>query len=398
MYPKVTLKAEREATVRGGHPWIFSGAVARAEEAVRDGGLVSVFGEGGHFLGHGYFNGRSAIRVRLLTREPGRAIDAAFWRERLERALALRRAWFAEAETDAFRLVNGEGDGLPGLICDRYADCLVVQFHTLGIEAQREPILAALRELARPETLVERSDLEVRRKEGLLPAAVRVLAGELDPGGVLVREHGLRFRVDLLGGQKTGFFLDQRENRRAAGGLAQGRRVLNCFAYTGGFTLAALRGGAAEAVSVESSAAALERLAEHLALNGLAGAPHRVVRGDAGEFLEQSLEQGARYDLIVLDPPAFVKHRAAMQSGLKAYRRLNRLALRLLPPGGILVSASCSSHVGAGEWESLVYSAARMEGRTVQVLRESFHPVDHPVLLQCPEGRYLKCLFLRALD
>ena len=398
MYPKVTIKAERDAAVRGGHPWVFSGAVERAEPGIEDGHLVSVVGAGGHFLGHGYFNGQSAIRVRILSREPDRAIDAAFWRDRVERAMALRRGWFDDARCNAYRLINGEGDGLPGLVADRFGDCLVVQFHTLGMETQREAVLGALRPALRPAAIVERSDLEVRRKEGLTPTPPRLLEGTLPAGGAEIVENGLRYRVDPLAGQKTGFFLDQRENRAAAGRLAKGRRVLNAFAYTGGFTLAALQGGAAEVVSVESSAPALEALQANLALNNLGGAGHESVCADVGDYLEQAVQTDRRFDLAILDPPAFVKQRGGLEAGLKAYRRLNRSALRLLAPGGILVTASCSNHVSVEEWEGLVFMAARTEGRSMQVLRESFHPLDHPVLLQCPEGRYLKCLFVRALD
>jgi 23S rRNA (cytosine1962-C5)-methyltransferase len=316
----------------------------------------------------------------------------------VESAAALRRAWFRDAECDAYRVVNGEGDGLPGLVADRFSRCLVVQFHTLGMETHREPLLAALRAALGPAVLVERSDLEVRRKEGLEPVPPRVLEGDLPEGGVEIVENGLRYRVDPLGGQKTGFFLDQRENRFSVSGLANGRRVLNAFAYTGGFTLAALRGGASEVVSVESSAPALEALKTNLALNGLEAAAHQAVCADVGDTLEQSVGAGERFGMVILDPPAFVKQRAGLDAGLKAYRRLNRLALRLLGPGGILVTSSCSSHVSAQEWESLVFLAARTEGRTAQVLRESFHAIDHPVLLQCPEGRYLKSLFVRMLD
>jgi len=398
MYPKVILKAERDAAVRGGHPWVFSGAVERADADLEDGSLVSVFGAGGHFLGHGYYNSRSAIRVRILSREPERAIDEGFWRHRVRQAVELRRGWFDEARCNAYRLVNGEGDGLPGLIADRFAGCLVVQFHTLGMESQREAVLQALREEAGPGSIVERSDLEVRRKEGLHPTPPRLLEGALPEGRVEIVENGLRYRVDPLAGQKTGFFLDQRENRAAVARISAGRRALNAFAYTGGFTLSALQGGAVEVVSVESSAPALEALRANLKLNGRENAAHSAECADVGDYLEQAARDSRRFDLVILDPPAFVKQRAGLDSGLKAYRRLNRLALRLLGPGGVLVTASCSSHVSTQDWEGLVFMAARTEGRTAQVLRESFQALDHPVLLQCPEGRYLKCLFVRTLD
>jgi 23S rRNA (cytosine1962-C5)-methyltransferase len=398
MYPKVTLKSERDSAVRGGHPWVFSGAVERADSGIGDGDLVSVVGAGGHFLGHGYFNGRSAIRVRILSREPEREIDGGFWRERVERAVALRRGWFDDTRCNAYRLINGEGDGLPGLVADRFGACVVVQFHTLGMETRRDAVLGALRDALMPGAIVERSDLEVRRKEGLTPTPPRLLEGELPSGGVEIVENELRYRVDPLAGQKTGFFLDQRENRAAVGRLAAGRRVLNAFAYTGGFTLAALRGGATEAISVESSAPALAALQVNLALNGLDAGSHQSVGADVGDYLEQAVQSSRRFDLVILDPPAFVKQRAGLESGLKAYRRLNRQALHLLSPGGILVTACCSSHVSVEDWEGVVFMAARTEGRSMQVLRESFHPLDHPVLLQCPEGRYLKCLIVRALD
>lgn len=402
MYPKVTLKSGRAGAVSAGHPWVFSGAVESVEPEAEDGGVVTVAGPGGHFIGHGYYNSQSSIRVRVFSRREDETIDRDFWRERFRQAIGLREAHFDPERTDAYRLVNAEGDRLPGLVVDRYADCVVVQVHTLGMETQREAWLPELEALTGPACLVERSDLTVRKREGLRPLPPRILSGSLpvslDGGGLAIRENGLRYRVDLLGGQKTGFYLDQRDNRATVGAMANGRRVLNGFAYTGGFSIAALHGGASHVTSVETSAPALALLEENLRLNGLDATAHRAVNGGVVPFLEQGGIAGERYDLIVLDPPAFVKHRPALQAGLKGYRRLNRLALRLLPPGGILATASCSSHVTAGEWEDLVRSALREEGRSAQLLQATGHPLDHPVHLDCPEGRYLKCLFLRLLD
>lgn len=398
MYPRVTLKAGRDGAVQSGHPWVFSGAVEAVSPEAADGGLVTVEGAGGHFLGHGYYNGRSSIRVRVLTRQPRQAIDEGFWRQRLARALSLREGWFDPAVTDGYRWVNGEGDGLPGLVVDRYGPHLVAQFHTLGMEARRETLLALLDELASPESVVERSDLSVRRMEGLAPRAARMLAGEVPAEGWPVRENGLSYRVDPLHGQKTGHYFDQRDNRALVERLAGGRRVLDAYAYTGGFTLAALRGGAAEVVSVESSAGALQRLRGNLERNGLDAGRHRAACADVAAYLEADAPREGPFGMIVLDPPAFVKHRGALTTGLRAYRRLNRNALRLLASGGVLVTASCSAHVAPEAWEGVLTSAARSAGRTVQVLQETLHPLDHPVQPPCWEARYLTCLFARVGD
>ena len=386
------LKPGREKPVRNGHPWIFSGAVERIVGYEQPGQTADVYSHDGQFLGRGYVNTRSQIVCRLLTREQ-EPIGRDFFAARIRRAYSLRRE-FLSPFTDAFRIVNSEGDFLPGLVVDAYANGLVCQFLTAGMERWRGTVLGILQELLSPDFIFERSDSAARREEGL-PLKKGLLSGEI-PEELFITEYGIQILVDVAGGQKTGFFLDQRENRQLVRAFAQGRSVLDCFSYTGGFSLAAARGGAREVTAVDASAAALKTLQENFERNGFdQNFPLRVVQGDVFEILRR---ETAKYDLIVLDPPSFARSRAQVQKAARGYKDINLLAFHRLNPGGLLFTFSCSHFVDARLFRQIVFAAAADAGRRVQVLRVLGHDADHPVSMFHPEGDYLKGLLLRAAD
>lgn len=393
---RIFLRAGKEKPVRLRHPWLFSGAIARIEDEATDGDVVEVVSAGGEWLARGYLNRRSQITVRLLTWEAGEQIDRYFWQRQLERALTSRAPLSADPATTAYRLVHAESDGLPGLVVDRYGDWLAAQFLTLGIERQKATIVELLMELARPRGIIERSDVAVRHKEGLEPRC-GLLAGEAPPPLVEVQEHGHRFVVDIAAGQKTGFYLDQRENRRRVAAYAAGRAVLNGFAYTGAFAVYALAAGARHVTNVESSTEALELAERNLALNGFD--PDRQaeqIAGNVFEVLRGFREAGRRFDLVILDPPKFAETKGQVEAATRGYKDINLLALQLLPPGGVLATFSCSGLVSEDLFQKVIFGASVDAGRDVQVLERLGQPPDHPVLLSFPEGAYLKGFICRV--
>lgn len=397
-YAPVRLKPGRDKPVRQGHPWIFSGAIESIAGSAADGDLVDVFDAAGHWLATGYLNRRSQIQVRLLTWEP-EPIDAEFWRKRLAQALALRAALPDLQATTCLRLVNAENDGLPGLTVDRYGDYLVMQAGTLAIDQRKGQLAATLLELTGCKGVVERSEMGVRKQEGLLPAA-GVLKGEAPGGPIEVEEHGLHFLVDLVHGQKTGFYTDQRSNRRRVAAYCRGRRVLNAFAYTGAFGVHALAAGAVHVTQVDSSVDALEMAETNLRLNGFdPDVTADAVAGDVFALLREwrSDPNGPRFDLIVLDPPKFAQNQGQVERALRGYKDINLLALQLLAPGGILATFSCSGLVSADLFQKVVFGAAIDAGRDLQILEWLRQSVDHPVAITFPEGEYLKGLICRAL-
>jgi 23S rRNA (cytosine1962-C5)-methyltransferase len=389
---RVILKKGREGPFIRGHPWIFSGAIA-ALEGDRDGaGPCAVYDSAGQWIAAGLYNPRSQIRVRLLTWKE-EAIDKDFLARRLARAARLREETVAPL-TNAYRVVNGEGDLLPGLVVDRYGDFLVCQFLTAGMEALRDQVTAALRERFPQAGIYERSEGGVREEEGLEPRT-GIVAEPEPPERLAIEEHGLKFWVDIRAGQKTGFFLDQRDNRALVGKLAAGRRVLNAFAYSGAFSAYAARGGAAEVVSVETSRAALELARLNLEANGLAAAGADFVRADAFAYLKRCERE---FEMVILDPPSLAPRRADVESAAGGYKFLNLHALRLLRPGGFLLTFSCSQHLSWERFQKIVGGAASDLGRRVQILKKLSPPPDHPVGLHHPEGEYLKGLLLAVLE
>ena len=387
---RVTLQPGRERPVRAGHPWIFSRAIASGLEGAEPGEPVEVRSAGGAFVAAGYGNPRTSIAVRVLTLEE-EPVDARLVRRRVDEALALRRATLPAALA-AHRILNGEGDRLPGVVADRYGDFVVCQFLTAGAARLVPAVVEALQETLAPAGIYERSEGGVRAEEGI-PGARGVLAGIEPPPRIVIEENGARFLVDVLHGQKTGFFLDQREGRACVRALAAGRRVLNTFAYTGGFAIAAGLGGATKVVSVESSRPALELADAAWNENRLDPAAAEFVQADVFEYLHGTRD---RFDLVVLDPPPFVRRRRDVDAGLRGYRDVNLQAFRHLAPGGWLFTSSCSQHLSRAAFREVVAAAAADAGRQPVIVAELGHPPDHPVAVAHPEGEYLKSLVLRA--
>jgi len=392
-YPEVKLKPGRERRVAEGHPWVFSGAVASHPPSVEPGEMVDVVGADGAFVARGYYNPSSSIPVRVLTRDPEQAIDREFVADRLRDAYRLRRQWLDGKTTDAYRIVNGESDFLPGLIVDRYADFLVVQFHTLGVDRLKETVVQTLLEVVGPTGIYERSDVGTRRPEGLTAFPVGLLAGDEPPELLEICENRVRFWVDLRGGQKTGFFLDQRENRLAAQGFARGREVLNAFSYSGGFSVYAARGKAKCVTSVDVSERAVDLARRNLELNRFDAAQHPCVAENVFDYLKACRGREQTFDMVIVDPPAFVKTQEALGRAVRAYISLNRRAIEVLRPGGILVTASCSTQVDYETFCTVVRHASSAAGRELRIVRTHLQAVDHPVSSAFPEGRYLKCLY-----
>ncbi len=394
--PTITLKPGREKSVRNRHPWLFSGAIQRIDRDALDGDVVDVHSDIGQWLARGYLNRRSQIQVRLLTWDAHETVDEGFWRSRLQQAIAGRAALAADPHTDAYRLVHAESDRLPGLVVDRYGDWLAVQALTLGIERVKPLLARLLVELCQPAGIVERSDVDVREKEGLRPL-VGMLHGQPPAGPVEILEHGQRFLVDLLGGQKTGFYLDQRENRRRTAAYCQGGRVLNAFSYSGGFAVYALAAGAQHVVNLDSSVEALDLAERNLALNGFdPDVQAEGVAGDVFQVLRDWRAAGERFDVVILDPPKFAHSQQQVDRAARAYKDINLLGMHLLRPGGVLAAFSCSGLVSADLFQKILFGASVDAGRTVQVIERLSQGPDHPLLLSFPEGDYLKGLVCRV--
>jgi 23S rRNA (cytosine1962-C5)-methyltransferase len=389
--PRLVLRKNQDRRVRGGHPWVFSNEVAEVQGAPADGDLVEVVDFRGAFLGRAYYNRRSLICARLITR--GRdEVDEAFFVRRIERALKLRETVYPGAA--AARLVYGESDQLPGLVVDRYGDWLAVQVLTLGIEVRAALVRAALEQVLRPRGVMRIADSALRALEGL-PLERGVWWGEV-PERIEVALDGLTLEVDLHRGQKTGLYLDQRENRRRAEARARGQRVLDLFCYQGEWALHAARGGAAEVLAVDSSAPALEAARRNAERNGLA---ERITfrQGDCFDIVRELERKGERFGMVILDPPALIKSRSHLAGGARAYREINRAAMGLLAEGGTLISCSCSHHLEDPLFRQVLIEAARAARRPFRVLDWTAEAPDHPQLLAVPETHYLKCAVLQAI-
>lgn len=392
------LKPGREKPVGNRHPWIFSGAVRSVEGDPEPGELTDVFSAGGEWLAVAYYNPHSQIRARILSWEENATIDEGWWRKRLAEALARRTALSLEPETNAYRLVNAEADRLPGLVVDGYGDYLAIQCLTLGIDRRKELLIRLLAELAQPAGIVERSDVGVRKKEGLTEVA-GVRFGKRPPGELIVRENGFKFGADLLEGHKTGLYLDQRENRALLGErrFVQEKTVLNAFAYTGGFAIYAAAGGAGTITNLDSSADALDLAERNMALNGYERPEDEYVAGDAFDVLRHYRDSDRTFDVIVLDPPKFAYSQRDVQAACRGYKDLNWLAFRLLRPGGYLATFSCSGLVSADLFQKVVFGAVVDAGRDAQILYQLNQAPDHPILLTFPESAYLKGFLLQVV-
>jgi 23S rRNA (cytosine1962-C5)-methyltransferase len=375
-----------------GHPWVFSNEIASDLGTYEPGSLVDVYTHGGRLVGRGYINPRSLITVRILSRRR-EVIDSDFFHSRLAAAMQRRERLFPGVQS--YRLVYSEGDLLPGLIVDRYQDHLVLQTLTLGMELRTEAICEALERLVQPQAIVARNDVGIRTLEGL-PHEKKVLRGSLETP-VEVWESDIRFRVDAWEGQKTGFYLDQRENRCTLQPLLAGERVLDAFCYTGAWALHAARAGAREVVGVDESAKAIRWATEQAKDNGL-DQVCQFTPSDVFDFLKEADTRHERFDCIILDPPAFVKSRSKVREGLEGYWEINRRAMRLVKPGGYLITCSCSYHVDPDTFRTTLSRAARAARRTVVLLEMRSQARDHPVLLPLSESAYLKCAVLMCAE
>lgn len=394
-YPTASLKPHRDESLASGHLWIFSGALQQPPHWIELGGLVDVKSAKGQFVARGYYNPRTDIAIRILTHDHNEAIDTDFLRRHIRRAMKLRQAFDPE-QTNTYRLINAEGDLLPGLVVDRYAEVLVAQIHTAGMEHLRPLLVEALMEETEAHGLLMRNDGQSRRREGLEVEKPSVAAGAV-PTRVTVRENGVLFEVDPWEGQKTGLFLDQRDKRAALRKYAPGKRVLNCFSYTGGFSVyAALTSPQTHVTSVDSSAPAIEAAREHFVMNGIDPNEHQFLTADVFDYLEQARSNGEQFDVVVLDPPAFAKTQSARTQALKAYRRLNMLGMQVLRPGGILLTCSCSGAVGMDDLLGTIAQVAQRLQRPVQLLERYTHGIDHPIHIAMPETAYLKVVFCRV--
>jgi 23S rRNA (cytosine1962-C5)-methyltransferase len=391
------LRKDLSRHLRAGHPWVFRKAIEKAPRALPAGAVVDVV-EQGRFVARGYYDPHSAIAVRILTRDAAEAIDQAFWSRRVARAQALRTELVTG--TSGYRLVHGESDGLPGVVVDRYGRFAVLKLHSAGLTPWRGAIVEAVRAAPAPEAglagVYGRDEIPREEEDDGGAPQGRVLWGEEPPERIEIDEHGMRLLVDVRRGQKTGLFLDQRENRRMVRDLARGRaEALNCFSYTGGFSVAAALGGARRVVSVDLDRDAVALARENFRANGVDPADHAFAVEDAFEHLARARQQGRRFDLVICDPPAFAKSQKAVEAAVAGYASLNRAALAVLAPGGLLVTASCSARVSPEQFFDAVREAAFKLRVELQLVEERRQPPDHPISPQFREGRYLKCLVYR---
>ncbi len=384
------LKPGKEQSLKRFHPWVFSGAIAKADGKPQEGDLVNVFSSNGEFLALGHCQ-IGSIAVRILSFEPAEA-DFGFWKSKIEKAWNLRKSLSLteSSETNVFRLVHAEGDGMSGLVVDYYNGTAVIQTHTVGMFLVRELLVEALKEV-----LGDKLKAVYDKSSKSLPYKAEVSSEDVylfgEGGEKEVAEYGLRFKVDWVEGQKTGFFIDQRENRRLVQQFAQNRDVLNMFSYTGGFSFYAMKGGARLVHSVDSSAKAIELTNQNVELNFAGDDRHEAFAADAFEYMRDIKD---KYDLIILDPPAFAKHRDAIHQALQAYKRINTRAFEQIRSGGIVFTFSCSQVVSKEKFREAVFSAAAISGRNVRILHQLTQPADHPVSIYHPEGEYLKGLVL----
>jgi 23S rRNA (cytosine1962-C5)-methyltransferase len=387
MNPKhsIILKPGREHPVLRRHHWIFSGGIAQSPN-YSEGDILPVLDSRGNLLGHGYFNHKGDIAGRMVSF--GDADPWEYLQQQITAAWQLRQMWFKESQTNSYRVVNGEGDGVPGLIVDRYADTLVIQSSTSGMDKLKVRVVDLLVDLINPKTVWERSDIGARNKENL-PMINQKIYGD-DNAEVEILENGIKFKIDVKEGHKTGFYLDMREMRALIGDISSKRRVLNCFSYNGGFSLYAARGGAHTTTSVDISEAAINAAKHNFELNNLAG-EHRFIAADVFKFLR---EDELNYDLIILDPPAFAKKKSDVPAATRGYRDINRLALSKMPAGSLLLTCSCSYHVDVELFEKIVLQAAAETGRSMRVIQRHRLAPDHALNIYHQEADYLKSLLI----
>lgn len=390
----VRLKKGKEKAVRQSHPWIFSGAIDRIEGKPKNGNIISVTDSNTNFLAYGFFNDQSRVAVRLLEWDRETEINESWWRNKIRNAVKLRTDLQTD-QTNTYRVIFSEADYLPGLIVDRYADFLSVQILTSGVERIKPLVLDELQILLEPKGVFDRSDASARAHEGMEASSGGVLLGSEPPEFVNVKENGIVYQVNIAEGQKSGFYCDQRDNRKWVAEFAKGKKVLDCFCYSGGFSLNAMKNGASEVVSVDSSALALETLKKNIEVNNFQNIPQSQIQSDVNKQLRLFREENEKFDLIILDPPKYAPSRSALTKASRAYKDLNRMAMHLLNEGGLLATFSCSGAVDISMFKQIIAWAALDAGKNVQFIQQYSQPADHPVRSSFPEGEYLKGLLCR---
>lgn len=392
---KIILNKGKDKAAWQLHPWVFSGAISNALGKPQNGDIVSVYNIEDEFIAYGMYNGNSRVAVRLLEWDPRNEIDEQWWRNRVKKAVNNRLSLLTD-QNNTVRLIFAEADFLPGLIADKYADYISVQIHSAGIERVKDIIIDELAQLLEPKGIYERSDLKSREYEGL-PDTNGKLFGDVPPEFVDIIENGIHYQVNIVEGQKSGFYCDQRENRAITAKYVKGKKVLDCFSYSGGFTLNAFREGASSVTSVDSSALAIETLNNNIKINGFDSKNHVAVQSDVNKYLRELGEQGEKFDLIVLDPPKYAPSRAALEKASRAYKDLNRRGLMLLNSGGLLATFSCSGAMDIETFKQVIAWAALDAGKEIQFIYQYCQPEDHPVRASFPEGEYLKGLLVRVV-
>lgn len=393
---EIKLKKGKEKAVLQRHPWVFSGALDKINGAPENGDVVKVINAKSDFLAYGYYNDQSRVAVRLLEWDEQTMINDLWYEHRIKKAIAARAHLLTENNTNAYRLIFSEADFLPGLIVDKYADFLSVQILSTGIEKAKAIIIAILVKLLQPKGIFDRSDATARTHEGIT-AENGLLWGETPAAFIEVKENGVIYHINIAEGQKSGFYCDQRDNRKILASYAKEKTVLDCFSYSGGFSLNAFMQGATEVTSVDSSALAIETLAQNIVLNKFKTKKHIAIQNDVNKQLRVFKEEGKKFDIVILDPPKYAPSRSALDRAARAYKDLNRLGLLLLEPGGLLATFSCSGAVDIETFKQIIAWAALDAGKEVQVIKQFSQPEDHPVRLSFPEGEYLKGLLVRVV-
>lgn len=392
----VKLKKGKEKAVRQLHPWVFSGAIDQIKGNPENGDIIMVTDSNNNFLAYGFFNDKSRVAVRLLEWNLETEINESWWRKKIRTAVK-HRDELNTKETNTYRLIFSEADFLPGLIVDRYADFLSVQILTSGIERIKHIILDELQQLLSPKGIFDRSDASARAHEGMEASSGGILLGTEPPEFVSVKENGIFYQVNIAEGQKSGFYCDQRDNRKWVADHVKDKKVLDCFSYSGGFSLNALAKGAKEVISVDSSALALETLKRNMEINSFNNIPHRLIQSDVNKQLRAFREENEKFDVIILDPPKYAPSRSALTKASRAYKDLNRMAMLLLEEGGLLATYSCSGAVDISMFKQIIAWAALDAGKEVQFIQQFSQPADHPVRSSFPEGEYLKGLLCRVM-
>jgi 23S rRNA (cytosine1962-C5)-methyltransferase len=392
---EVILKKGKEKAVLQRHPWLFSGAVERVKGKPANGDIVRLQNDKGDFMAYGFYNDQSRVALRLLEWDENTEINEDWFRKKVAVAVASRSNILEDGKTNTCRLIFSEADYLPGLIVDKYADYLAVQVLTSGIERVMPVIIDELEKLLKPKGIFDKSDASSRSHEGL-ETINQVLAGEHPPEIVKVLENGIVYGINIAEGQKSGFYCDQRDNRLITALYTKDKKVLDCFSYTGGFTLNALKNGAASVTSVDSSALAIETLKQNIGLNKLDASRHTAIQSDVNKQLRTFREQGEKFDVVVLDPPKYAPSRSALDKASRAYKDLNRLGMLLLEKGGLLATFSCSGAMDIDTFKQVLAWAALDAGKEVQFIHQFCQPEDHPVRASFPEGEYLKGLLCRV--